>query len=835
MSSRRRRGGKARQGPTSYDGAPSPHIDSQPEYQPPPLSYNAPSSQPHVFAQEAPGAVPFLDNNTQRPVLPSLSTMVQSLDHAPEAPPALAPPGVYNPPSSQVAARPTNPRSLAPSGLALSAIPTQISRPSELAPHPPVQRIAHGGFTPLAGTYGHESPAHPALPISHIRTRSIASSAGYSSSGYGPGLPSESVVSNGSSGAVTSPGNSNAGPGASWQPGNLDCIGGPAGRPVSGAAPSLNPNPSVEMAPRPQPPLRAAAPTPLPQPMASQALQPPLAPVQHYFTEPSSIPGAEDRLKQALAPQSRGKKPCQRRVFKDLAAHPRLFHGTRPVELIYEHFLKLKEPLKDIQRFSQYHSIDFSGPDCDNEEEVLRRIQHQLNELAKVHGIKLGITAWRLYQYIIQSWYHRLRVSALADPTTQTDTTRRSGAISPVSAASAPPALPAQPPMPSYPPAHAAASSRAPTQAPMPPRAPMQASASSAPINTPMPAPAPPLPPSQPQDSPRTPSTSSFRVPRDPLAGRLARRNASGSVYARSATGSLPTGQTPTQSESSSAGGLSRMTGSPAIVSVPTGFELVRQGQKQLELREKEVTATVKASEAAVEQNERVNDLTMTLMQASFDLTHQEAAQHMQLEQQRMELEQARLELERTRLEIEQQRLQLQQGHLQLEQQRLQLEGYSAHLRVEHRALESVTSQMSTGAVPYRAPALTIGPQEDHPNHSSPLLVPSFNDWLNQTRAYHAHLMGYPGLVPEASPSNTSPTVDQAVTSHIPQAGSSNHPGRLRGLTPPSGGPLSSSRFEDMGTVRGTPRARAMGDGAMNEVDGMELEDRSPVENTGEY
>ncbi|KAG8739200.1 hypothetical protein FRC10_006039 [Ceratobasidium sp. 414] len=320
-------------------------------------------------------------------------------------------------------------------------------------------------------------------------------------------------------------------------------------------------------------------------------------------------------------------------------------------------------------------------------------------------------------------------------------------------------------------------------------------------------------------------SISSLRVPRDPSTGRLARRSLSGSVYTRSAAGQsesssttglsatgLPTTDLPATdlpTTGFSASGLSHMTNSPADVSESAGIELICQGQKQLELREMEVAATVNANQAVVQETARVGNLTMTLMQATFELSQQETTQRMQLDQQRLELEQNRLELEQNCLELEAHRL---------------------TLEVEHMALQSIASQMSTGVAPL--PGITFGPQA-HPTRarelqSSQPVVLDFGEWLDQARAYHAHSMGYPGLAP-APDSSTLVAVNRAAPHHhTQQAGLSNHPGRLRGFTPPS-----DSQFKEMGTVVGTPRAAAVGGGSAN-IEGMELEGDSKVEDGGE-
>jgi hypothetical protein len=73
------------------------------------------------------------------------------------------------------------------------------------------------------------------------------------------------------------------------------------------------------------------------------------------------------------------------------------------------------------------------------------------------------------------------------------------------------------------------------------------------------------------------------------------------------------------------------------------------------------------------------------------------------------------------------------------------------------------------------------------------------------------------GLTLAAPPAATN----QLAPSHaMPQAGPSNHPGRLRSITPPSG-----SQFEDLGTIAGTPRTAVAGDDSADDVERMQLEE----------
>lgn len=77
--------------------------------------------------------------------------------------------------------------------------------------------------------------------------------------------------------------------------------------------------------------------------------------------------------------------------------------------MIYEHFLKLREVLRDIQRFAEVYSIDFRHePDTDA---LLRTIQSQIGKMATSDGLALSITPWRLLEFVRNSWYHWMRVT----------------------------------------------------------------------------------------------------------------------------------------------------------------------------------------------------------------------------------------------------------------------------------------------------------------------------------------------------------------------------------------------------------------------------------------
>ncbi|KAG9096409.1 hypothetical protein FRC06_008710, partial [Ceratobasidium sp. 370] len=455
------------------------------------------------------------------------------------------------------------------------------------------------------------------------------------------------------------------------------------------------------------------------------------------------------RLQDILAPRvHNGEEPWEQEAIQELVLHPKYFNGMREPEQVYHCVMGLKDTLVDIQR-----------------------------DL----------------------------------PSVQTHMTCRSGHISP-SVALAPSALPTQarvlsrpaPPVPARVLLRPSLPVPTPSQVPQPP----SESVSSAP---------PDLAQHGVESSNtlglRTSSNSSFCMLHDSSTGRLARRNAPGSTasaggprpmrYARSAMGSALISWPATLTESSSATGASRSTNSPAE-KPPSNPELVCQGHKQIELKDLEVAANVQAAEVAVKENARVNNLTLHLMQVSFDLKQQEAAQCLQLE--------------RKLLQVEQQHLEQQQ--VELEQQRLQLEQQDLQLHVDCLAVQSITSQLSIAAGSQQLPpGVIMGSRDHHLPQSGNFLplsqsfVANFDEWMAQVRAYYAHSLCYPGLYP--------PAINHLGSHHSSsQAGPSNHSDCLRSTTPPG-----ASQFEDLGTIAGTPQPMAAADAMMNDVEGMQLED----------
>ncbi|KAG8739199.1 hypothetical protein FRC10_006038 [Ceratobasidium sp. 414] len=236
---------------------------------------NAPPGQHNSIAEQSPAVTPFLDHNTRRPVLPPILSLLGSVAQVTAT--------LY----PQTAAHPSSTYGGAPA---------------------PIQHITTlGGYSDSTATYSHGTPAHPighpprpAPFVGHIRTSSIASSAGYdSSAGYShPAQLSGLVASGGSSDVVLTPGNSNTGQSA-WQPVTANpCNVESSRRSVSGMGPPPQPPPPPPatastrgslVGPMPPPvlatpqvPQRAAAPTQAP------AIAPTASHIYHSGPTPNS-------------------------------------------------------------------------------------------------------------------------------------------------------------------------------------------------------------------------------------------------------------------------------------------------------------------------------------------------------------------------------------------------------------------------------------------------------------------------------------------------------------------------------------------------------------------
>ncbi|KAG9097588.1 hypothetical protein FRC07_010759 [Ceratobasidium sp. 392] len=456
-------------------------------------------------------------------------------------------------------------------------------------------------------------------------------------------------------------------------------------------------------------------------------------------------------------------------------------------------------------------------------------IHRNIKWLEHNRGIRIRLHPWRLLVFIQQGWYHWLRVSRIATlPTVQTTTRLRSGAISPVSAPS-----------------------RLPTQA----STLLQAPANIQRLAQPPSAPAQDITSGQVS---RNPSTSAFRVPRELSSGRLARNTVSGSVsssgsrlsrHGRSvASGSAPTRQTPSQSESASASNLLPVTGPPVNLSASANADIVRYTKGFLdhaaEQREREANQNIQASQAVNDQNERAHRLTERFVHMGMRQTeHQmEVDAHRTRQEEQLWAERARLE-EQLRAEREQLRIERMRHEEQMRLERAQHEERmrieraqqadqaqfnNARNQVEVMALSQLTAQLSHVFI--REPGTVADPSPS----PQPVTQTQFINMLDQARTHVAQAMCYPLSMMSSVPAHVlppmgysySPPFSYPYTSFARaeqgQAGPSRHANRLRDLTPTRGNPSGEDRFEDIGTVAGTPRIQAARDDVM-EVERLEL------------
>ncbi|KAG8729268.1 hypothetical protein FRC10_004134 [Ceratobasidium sp. 414] len=266
-----------------------------------------------------------------------------------------------------------------------------------------------------------------------------------------------------------------------------------------------------------------------------------------FFFCPTS---PEERLDKVLANRMRDA------VFTQLSMAE--FKGTRSANALQERYGEIKKIYEQIRLYFEH----FPGPlDFSEEERLLNQLDARFKELrGRGHGIT--VAPWHLLVFVRESWYFWISVSKLGNhPSSQTGTNLRSGIVSPAAAPSLAPLLPpAQDPPPSTP-----TSSRSLPQARLPPKASSakRGKSRAQPPATLLRDVAATASAVLPSDAliPRHPSVSSLRVPRDPPAGRMARKaySASGAASTRAprlaqsiVSSSTSTNHTPTQSEANS-------------------------------------------------------------------------------------------------------------------------------------------------------------------------------------------------------------------------------------------------------------------------------------------
>jgi hypothetical protein len=204
-----------------------------------------------------------------------------------------------------------------------------------------------------------------------------------------------------------------------------------------------------------------------------------------------------------------------------------------------------------------------------------------------------------------------------------------------------------------------------------------------------------------------------------------------------------------------------------------------------VELREQEVEQTRRASEALTEQNERVTRLTLDVIGRTFELTQQEMLQRMHFATQRMQIDMEQLAL--------------------------------AHVRTE----ASVASAQQPGAI--MGPEFYL-PSEPSQLPSSPSSPSPFLTLMNRARSSITRGMDYSAPTSAPASSQFFPTTPYTSLAHVRQgqAGPSRHPNQFHEFRPMSDRPSAENRFEDMGTVAGTPHIGATMDDEMD-VEGMDL------------
>ncbi|KAG9120627.1 hypothetical protein FRC07_003813 [Ceratobasidium sp. 392] len=508
--------------------------------------------------------------------------------------------------------------------------------------------------------------------------------------------------------------------------------------------------------------------------------------MMHYFFKADPTGAGNDlraaRLDDAMqAIASRSQSSAKARVFLELAASEEFFAGTVAADVIASHFAALPKVLAELKRYTDNFGSDVTS--FSDENELLQRINRNVEQL-RASGLSVKLHPWRILNYLRHGWYHWLRVSRIAHlPAARTSTEHRSGAISP---ASAPSHLPTQPLAPSR-----GLQPSAPSQASsgqnkggdnvqrlaQPPSAPAQGNTSG--------------------PGSRNPSISALRAPREPSAGRLARNSASGSVssaasarpsrYSRtgaSDSAPTPTEETPSEGGPNAVGNLSRVTHSdPLDISGAANAEVVRATYTHLDgvykLRKKVAEKKEVAIQEGIDHNKAMHQLTYQIVKDEHE------------QKQRINAERA-----------------LHEDQVRLDRMRIQVDMLAVnHVIMEiSRRLPEVTSQVEYHAM------------------------------LERARFQVAQSLGYPLSVAYPGPAPLLPPPMPMSYAPMPyaymplppvqqtQAGPSNHTYRLCDVTPTSGNLPGASRFEDLGTIAGTPRTTATRDDEMD-VESLRLHD----------
>ncbi|KAG8693040.1 hypothetical protein FRC08_009353, partial [Ceratobasidium sp. 394] len=478
----------------------------------------------------------------------------------------------------------------------------------------------------------------------------------------------------------------------------------------------------------------------------------------------------------------------------------RYYQGLRSPEYLHAQHLKLNSVYRELCTFQSHFSLNFTG--FRDEDDLLRHVQSQLDEIAATGPKLKHLTTWKVVVFVREHWWHWLRVTLGNHPSGTTTTDNRSGFVSPRphtpsrhatqsssssrphNQSSTPSTTATQPPAP---PSAGTGSSRGnrsnipatPSIAP-PGNPPVHSSASQAP----------PPPPST-VSTPRTTSASSssqFRISRDSASARQARRllptgdlaATRPSRYLRAATQGPPA--TPFSSDAGSS--APRSVGAPRTQTTTTttttksshdrdsnaGAELVRQHRGFLD------------DVADVDEDDAEHD--RVFRQAQVLIMRQ------------MERNNARATIQSMRVERETAALAQVSARVQHASAQMAMANAAAatsqHLATQSFSLGNFDQMLVEARQQIEAEMGPLPSEEDLMTANAEL--PSFAPMPLARLSTSRHL---------PSPSVSYPRASDPP----PQAGPSNY----RNV------PSSSGRFEDLGTIVGSPREE-LGSGE----DGME-------------
>ncbi|KAG8701132.1 hypothetical protein FRC08_004269 [Ceratobasidium sp. 394] len=523
----------------------------------------------------------------------------------------------------------------------------------------------------------------------------------------------------------------------------------------------------------------------------------------------------------------------------------REFRGSRSAQSVCNLLGRAKKIVTQIAKFSEHYSIDCNSS---QEEEVLKRIAADLKD-ARENRDMVDLEYLDPYTVVCftrNNWYYQLKSCMDTQPSQRTTTSKRSGLITPPTgtAMQSEPSLPPLPPSVSLPiPSNNSVSSanQNATVAPLLP--PAQEPQGNVNITSQLPSALASLAPSVGGDAvsnasgSRNPSASSLRVPRSVTSVRSSRQASS----LGSAAGARPSriGPTPRASPLASAPApapapVPALAPAPVPAprpALPTTRTLSDDGDEPVGDLLTTHTFSPPGGEASLRANEEARDWA-----AFHKRSLQFRERQMDYEHRGQEIRLGLLKREADGNERERnQRMAIARAEHQANQRKRTQRMEHDH---EQSKVNTVTAQVKLIQSEWAAQhdrlintanffASTLG--SDHPDFKkvSQQLVTSS---LNQPS------INIPAMVHQAltsnNPSSTLASNQLVVSGHnlgLPEAGPSNHPNRLDLENPGSIG-YGDGRFEDMGTVAGSP-PREMAVDTSNEgqgegnSEGMNLEE----------